>query len=305
MKTAAVITVLLCWTAALADVPPTVELRLHDGSRLRGELLTDSLEIDVYYGRLTVPMAEVRKIDFGLHYTPEEETKLRTWVKDLGSLDHPARDKASRELAAHGWRALPMLDGAAGSTDLEVKTRAETAARSIRKVADRSPATGDTIATVRFPIKGRVLARSIKLRSPILGEIEVGLEHVESLTTATQAVVINLPAEKGSHADGWLDTGIDLHAGETLTIQAEGSADFWPAQPGTYVSGPGGLTGAPGMNGVNQAGVLVGQIGGNAFPIGEAYSNIPPATGRLHLRVWPSAWNVAAIGGYKVTVRVK
>lgn len=47
--------------------PHRAEIRLSDGSLVRVTILQDNLEVMTKYGKLTIPFADIRRIDFGLH----------------------------------------------------------------------------------------------------------------------------------------------------------------------------------------------------------------------------------------------
>ena len=49
--------------------PHSFELRFADGSNVRMTMLDPSFEVSTRFGKLTVPWAEVRKIEFGLRLT--------------------------------------------------------------------------------------------------------------------------------------------------------------------------------------------------------------------------------------------
>jgi len=106
-----------------------------------------------------------------------------------------------------------------------------------------------------------------------------------------RAIPVRVPADVE-----WVDTGIDVEADKTYTLQAKGQAitgplDEYPdakSGPGgqvtTCVDGavPGGICVLAGV----PFGALIGKIGGcGAFLIGDASSFTASATGRLFLAV--------------------
>jgi hypothetical protein len=67
--------------------------------------------------------------------TPEQ---MQTWVQDLGSEDFATRERADKALRAAGRAALPYLDKAKESEDLEIRERAASIARSIETPSSAS-----------------------------------------------------------------------------------------------------------------------------------------------------------------------
>ena len=50
--------------------------------------------------------------------------EIENWIKQLGSTDFNAREKATEQLRSHGPSALPLLRAALNATDAEVRKRA-------------------------------------------------------------------------------------------------------------------------------------------------------------------------------------
>src|SRR4051794_6510732 len=79
-----------------AAAPPTESARpdpaaaevvavFQDGTTIRKAVLTESIELATRYGKLTVPAADVRRIEFGRHVSEETERRIEGLVKQLGS----------------------------------------------------------------------------------------------------------------------------------------------------------------------------------------------------------------------------
>lgn len=110
---------------------------------------------------------------------------------------------------------------------------------------------------------------------------------------------------------GWMDTGIDVNAGDTVHISATGQLQYSDAR---QANGPAGLSrgfadllrNMP----VNSAGrgALVGRIGSSdaarPFLVGELMNNRAPVTGRLFLAINETTFDHAN-GSYHVTVERK
>jgi hypothetical protein len=292
-----------------ADRPAEAEVRMADGSAVRVHILQASLDVQTKYGKLTIPLREVRRIDFGLHMSEAARQRIDAAVGQLGSGTYKVREQAMRELVGHGALALPALRRAGKSDNAEVSHRAEKALDEIRTKypeearRDRSE---DLIETKEFPVVGIILSPSIKARSPYFGEVELRLTELRQMRFRGAAgdADMRIDAQKyGSAQDQWMDTGYDVTPRSRLKIAAAGLVDLWPQTPGQYMSSPKGYGNTP-QRGTALPGQLIGRIGasGTVFNIGEKYEAAPGEHGRLFLHIVPSPWNNAASGSYMVQV---
>ncbi len=288
------------------------EVRLHDGSLIRMTVLQQSVEVQTKYGKLTIPLREIRRLEFGLHLPEGVEPRIDQAVKQMGSDTYKEREDAVKQLVNLGPMAYPSLQKAAQSQDLEVVKRAGAAMKRIEdKVAPEQLRfkVEDTIQTSEFTITGRIVSPrdSIRVHSETFGEFDLKLSQLRSLHQHGQAgdieVVVDA-AQYGSNTDQWLDTGVVVEANLRLIIRSEGQVDLWPQGPGQYLTGPKGYSTA-GKGGVYMAGTLLGRVGetGKAFAIGEHYDGVSSGEGKLYLHIVPSPWNNASNGSYKVRIR--
>lgn len=307
--------------------PPTApefEIKFTDGGSLRIQALDESVVVVTKYGKLTVPLAEVRRVEFGFRYPPGTEAKIDALVGRLGADAFRDREEAERQLVAFKELALPAVRRAVKSTDPEVARRAEAVARKLAAVVpeDRQAVKDyDTVETAEFTARGRVAAAKLRVKSRQFGESALPVEElraVRGLNTPAAAGELTVDAARYARLNwaGWFDTGVDVTADGPLQITAAGTIDQWPQEPGRYLCGPNGNgtavmqgpAGGPGGQPARFAsGMLVGRIGphGPLFPVGASY-RAPRAgqTGRLYLVIAPSHWgNDNATGSYKVTVR--
>src|SRR5262250_1406793 len=65
--------------------PNLAEVRFGDGSLVRVTILQDDLEVMTKYGKLTIPLREIRRIDFGLHLPDGVGQQIDQSIKLLGS----------------------------------------------------------------------------------------------------------------------------------------------------------------------------------------------------------------------------
>jgi hypothetical protein len=291
-----------------------VEARFSDDSVVRMTLLQDAVPIQTRFGKLNVPVKDVRRIEFGLHYPEGAVKRIEETVAKLGSADFKEREAASTGLLEMRELAVPALRRAvAESKDTEVVSRAK---ELLKALSEKLPADRlrirdhDVIQTTEFPIVGRVEATTLKVRTQYFGEVSVKLSDLRTLRSlargsdkevAVDAAKYGLP----NNREEWLDTGIEIVADLDLTITAAGAVDLYPlaGSIGQYVTGPAGSR-QWGVRGLHPVGTLLGRIGtnGKVFVIGEKYVGVPTDEGKLYLTIVGSPWGNASTGVYTVKV---
>jgi hypothetical protein len=298
--------------AAPRERPCQAEVRFSDGSLVRMNILQENIEIQTRYGKLTVPLGEVRRIEFGLHVPGEVDQQIHQSIKLLGSDVFKERDVATRDLLQVGHWARPSLQRASRSSDQEVAHRA---ASLLRQLTDRVPPEllrlkdEDVIHTAEFTIVGRLVAPTLKAQSPHFGELALKLADLRTLHLRHQGGSLELmvdAAKFGSEVEQWFDTGVVVDPSLRLCVCGEGQIDLWPQGPGQYMASPKGFN-TTGKGGNFMAGALVGRIGehGKAFMIGDRYEGTPAEEGKLYLHIVPSPWNNASTGNFRVRVQAE
>lgn len=287
----------------------SAEIRFADGSVVRMGLLQDSLEVMTKYGKLTIPVREIRKIEMGLHLPPGLDQQIDQNIRLLSSQVFKQREEASRELVQAGHWALAALQKASRSGDPEVSSRAGSL---IKKIQEKlSPEhlkqkDEDTLHTVEFPVVGRILSPVLKAYSPLFGQQDLKLSDLRTIqirgTRGDREIVVEA-AKYGSASDQWMDTGIMVDPSLRLLITSDGQVDLWPQTPGQYMAPPRGYN-TPGRGGQFMAGALVGRVGenGRVFLIGERYEGNPSEEGKIYLHIIPSPWNNASGGSFRVRI---
>lgn len=292
--------------------PNQAEVRFGDGSLVRVTVLQDTLDVMTRYGKLTIPIREIRRIDFGLHLPQGVDAQIDTAIKQLSSEAYREREDAVKNLVHLGPMAYPFLQRASRNPDLEVSQRAATV---MKRIADKSTPEAlrlkeeDCILTHEFPVIGRILSPSIRVHSLHFGELALKLSDLRTLYVRgqhTEGELVVDAAKFGSAPDQWLDSGLMVDGSTRLVISGEGQVDLWPQGPGQYVTTPKGYT-AAGKGGTFMAGSLLARIGenGKAFFVGERYEGAPTEEGKVYFHIVPSPWNNASTGIYRVRLRTE
>jgi hypothetical protein len=310
-----------------AIVPGDVEIHFLNGSLVRMLIQSEKLEVATDYGRLSVPVKDVRAIEFGVHYPEGVLAKINLALKGLGSSEYRERERASKVLVELGPYSYPGVYEACESKDLETSRRAKKLVKQLQAnhpKKDLKSSDEDKVVTPRFTIVGRLLTPTVKAKTDLFGDVELALAKMRALRAvggASHEAQVTVEAAKYANAGQWLETSFEVDGRSPLVITAKGAVDTWPQGPGQYMVGPsgmqGGMAGNPfgggfiagrrfggGMVGPVQGGVLVGKIGedGEAFMIGDRFEGTPDREGKLYLHIGPSPWGCQSAGAYEVKI---
>jgi hypothetical protein len=305
----------------IPDGPPEFEAKFVDDSILKVIALESSLTVSTKYGKLTVPLNEVVRLEVGFRFPEGIEAQVEQSVGALGSPAFREREDAEKALFKLSEYAVPSLKRAAKHTDPEVARRAGSLLKRLtEKLPEEKLALKDydLVETAEATVRGRVETVSVKVKNRVLGETALKLADLRSLRST--AAVGNEFTIEGKYAKqndpNWHDTGLDVSNDQPLEITADGTVDLAPQNPGQYISGPGGnpnngntMMMMPNGGRMNVIpGTLYAKIGanGNPFLVGTSHkSTRPPASGRLYMKIAPGTWGGAdPTGSYKVKVRV-
>jgi hypothetical protein len=293
------------------------ELRTLDDTVMKVVLLDPSLTLNTKYGKLTIPPAEVRRLEFGFRYPDGLEEKINKAIGELGSPDFRTREDAEQALANTGHFAIPALRRAVKGEDPEAVRRAQ----AVLKLLEGKLGEGktelrdfDVVETAEFTAKGRLELGALKVRTKYFGDATVKLTDIKSFRSAGSASHGEFSLDAAKYAKmnqaDWLETTVEVTSGQQLEVTASGRVDQWPQGPGQYMVGPegqggGGFRGG-GLAVVGTPGQVVGRIGpnGTPFAIGAAYKGKATDSGKLYLRIGPSPWNCDSSGAYKIVVNV-
>jgi hypothetical protein len=161
-----------------------VEVRFTDNSVLKLVLRDDRLPLDTPYGKLSIPIADVRQIDFATRISEETARRVEAALSDLASPQFKVREDASNVLLELGVQAYPALLKAAKSGDAEVVRRAE---ELLAKIRDAVPAEQlqvrerDVVHTAHSKIAGRIEVKTLKATTTQFGDVQLRLADALSL----------------------------------------------------------------------------------------------------------------------------
>jgi hypothetical protein len=287
------------------------EVRLMDGSIVRMQILQDKIDVQTAYGKLTVPVKQIARIDFGVHLPSTLEPKIVQAIEQLDNENYKVRETAVKKLIEWGPHAYPLVYRATKADAPEVAKRASL---TLEKIRAKHPSDKlrlrdeDIIVTTKFTMVGRIMTPAFKVKSDTFGELNLELAKLRAIRwfNTPLETEVNVDAEKhGSASNQWMDTGVEIQTGGRLVIVASGNVNLWP-QGGNnsgYLSTPKGYSGANGP-GPHRPGTLIAKIGeeGPAFAVGERYEGAPARDGKLYIHIVPSPWNCPSSGSYQVKI---
>lgn len=299
------------------------EVHFANGSSVRMSILQDKIEVLTRYGKLAIPMAEVQRIEFGVHLPSDVAIKVESAVLKLASIQYAEREDATRELTALGASAYPALLRALRSSDQEVVRRADKIVSTIREripEKDLRSREEDIIVTAGFTVVGRIVTPALKAQSEYFGNVQLQLTQLRRMRPLINPGEMTVSVDAGQYGSApgtWLDTGVAVEASTTLLLVASGTIDIYPQAPGQYLSTPkgyGNIVLVPGTKVVatqanlrTYSGSLFGRIGdaSEAFYIGDRFEGTPGREGKLYLHIIPSPWNNASSGTYQVKIATR
>lgn len=164
--------------------PGAVEVRFVDGSTMKMSLREEKIEFLSAYGKLMVPMTEIKKIEFAMRIPTEINARINSAISALGSNQYKVRQAASEELFLHKEKSVPALTKALQSIDMEVMNRAEEILKRIRaEVAEEllEYRVEDLIVAGDSRIVGKIEVTTLKVNTFQFGEQPLKLADVRSI----------------------------------------------------------------------------------------------------------------------------
>jgi hypothetical protein len=161
-----------------------IEVRFTDSSNMKVQLRDTHLEIETPYGKLRVPVTDIRRIEFATRLPEDLAKRIDAAIANLGKDDFELRDKAKAELMALKEQAYHALVKVTKGKDL---TAARLAQEVLDKIGDSLPEDmrvfreQDILHTDHMKIAGRLATTSLKMSTWQFGEQQVNLGVLHSL----------------------------------------------------------------------------------------------------------------------------
>jgi len=201
-----------------------LEVRFNDNSVLKLSLREEKIDLTTPYGKLAIPVSEIRKIEFGLRVPDDVARKIESAVGELGNSQYRRREAASAILLALREKAYPAVLNATKNTDMEVANRAD---ELVKKFKETVPAEllqvrdYDVVHTDLSRIAGKIEASALKAHTTQFGDV--------SLQLADVFMMIAKGSELEADASGVVTGPINMvqfqhEIGKTFSFKVTGSA---------------------------------------------------------------------------------
>jgi LCCL domain len=273
-----------------------IEVKLIDDSVIKLTLLEGQIEFLTQFGKLTIPVAEIRKVDLGLRIPDDVNAQIQAAVADLGSPQFKRREEAMALLLKHKEKSYGALKQAAKSADAEVSKRAEDLIEKLQNMVPESRLElpdYDVIHTDLSKIAGRIMTPTLRARSFTFGDLQLKLSD-------TLAMSVNGFKDKEEQVNALPDPGTlsgyqqPQHVGKSYVFRVTGAnaGSLWGTEMYTLDSSLAAAAVHMGVLKVGQTGnVRVTILGPSAGFIGSTrngissspYANYPGAF-RIHAK---------------------
>lgn len=172
-----------------AKRPEGFEVQATDGSRLRVRLLDPMIPLKTPFGTLSIPVADVHRIEFASRVPDEMAKRVADAITKLGHDEFKVREQGGAELLALGAVAYTPLLEAAKSKDPEVARRAELLLERLRETVDEQLLLSrdkDTILTENSQIAGTIQLEALHVETGLFGEQQIKLALLRRLSFGSE-----------------------------------------------------------------------------------------------------------------------
>jgi len=167
-----------------AGVSTLLEAQCTDGSLVKLAILDERLLLKTRYGELSIPTADVLRIDFATRIPDDVQRRIDAAIAQLASAEFQTREDASAELFAYQEWAYGALLRAQESPDLEVVHRAEQLLAKLRETIGEERLEireQDVVYTDDSKIAGTIMAESLKVRTAQFGDQQLKLADLRTV----------------------------------------------------------------------------------------------------------------------------
>jgi hypothetical protein len=308
-------------------------LTLRDGNIITGTTQKiNSVVLITPYGKLDVPIKNVSSIVIGIDADKTNSEKIKNLCKQLNNSAEEMRKNAFEELVKMPIGAIPVIDEfilSASNQPTDYSDYTIESALSDLKASHgiNENASSDDIISIDYlyTIGGKYEFKDIELKTEY-GTLTIPKSKIEKidvmyLSETNGLKTFKLLASKhisSNNSGGWLKTGINIKAGQTLNLSASGEITFASLSGNKYKAN-GTVVGSAtdeeyedyNYEGSNSNyptyGNVVFKIGetGQVMKAGDKFNGTVKTSGQLYISIYETVYNATNTGSYVVNISVK
>lgn len=162
-----------------------VEVRFTDASILKLVIKEERIDVATQYGKLSIPTADVKRVEFGLRIPDDVQKRIDAALADLGNQQYRRREAAGAILIGLREKAYPSVLKATKNPDMEIANRAEELVKKLREVVPAELLQArdyDIIHTETSKFAGKIESAALKASTIQFGEVQLRLADVHVMT---------------------------------------------------------------------------------------------------------------------------
>jgi hypothetical protein len=316
-----------CFSAAFAQKPAGVTIKLRDGSNVTGTTSLADINLVTDYGKLIIPVKNVSSIQVGIPTDKIVSDKAVSFLKQLNNSSDDIKKGAYEELVKLGIKAIPAITNF--TTDIKNQTEyagdytPDNALAEIKAANFVDDATSDKdIVSIdnQYTMGGTYEFSKLDVKTEY-GNLSIPKEKIKTIDISyinesnTNEFSFKLIASKnisGNNNGGWLKTGITLKAGQKFSIVSTGEIALASLSNQKYH--PGGSAAESSINDYSDV-VSYPTYGNVVYKIGEQvttplragakFNGTSANAGMLYLAIYETVFNAANTGSYNIKVILK
>jgi hypothetical protein len=160
------------------------EVLFSDDSKMKLTLLDEQIVVETPHGSLTIPARDIRKIEFGVRLSSEDQLAFDRAIAGIAGKDAKAREEGKAALKALGGKIVPFLKRALRTADAESRPHLEQVYETIagdHAARKLEPRDFDAITTDDSQFAGRIALSQFRVGTFQFGELKLRIADCKAL----------------------------------------------------------------------------------------------------------------------------
>ena len=214
------------------------EVLFADDSKMKIALLDEQIVVRTPHGSLTIPIRDIRKIEFGVRLTDADQAAFDRAVAGITGKDAKPREEGKTALKALGGKIAPFLKRAIRTADAESRPHLEQVYEAVagdRDARKLEPRDYDSITTDDSQFAGRIALTQFRIGTFQFGELKLRVGDCKALQFGglTPGVDENVEIVETPYIYQLMQTHMGKTVGIKVTGAAQGSGSVWGSGPYT------------------------------------------------------------------------